>query len=145
MIEAETNDHNRQGQHVVLNRFLKSLMRKAALVQKVTIVDHCHGNLVQVQGLVNRTVDLLAMNVGRPVDSQIAPPVIPQGVTIVAPVNRALTVGQSQRHFAGAVSPTSVSKETAVVCQLTFPVGAGTVVRRSSCRWLGGQRSWTVG
>ena len=94
MVEAKINDHNRQGKRVVLNRVPESLMRKIAPVQKVTIVDYCHGNLVQVQSLVSRTVDLLAMNVGRPVDSQIAPRVIPQGLSIVALVNRALTVGQ---------------------------------------------------
>ena len=80
MVEAETNDHNRQGKRVALNRVPESLQRKTAPIPKVTIVGHCHENLVRVQSLVNHTVDLLAMNVGRPVDSQIAPPVIPQGV-----------------------------------------------------------------
>ena len=50
---------------MALNRVFESLMRKTAPVRKVTIVDHCHGNLVQVQSLVNNTVDILAMNVGR--------------------------------------------------------------------------------
>ena len=48
VIEAETNDHNRQGKRVALNRVLESLVRKTAPVQTVTIVDYCHGNLVQV-------------------------------------------------------------------------------------------------
>ena len=53
------------------------------------------------------------MNVGRQVDSQVAPLVIPQGVSIVVPVNRALTVGQLERQVAGAAFPVSVSKATA--------------------------------
>ena len=73
VIEAETGDHNRQGKLVALNRVPKSLVRKTAPVQTVTIVDYCHGNLVQVQSLVNRTVDLLSVNVCRQVDSQVAP------------------------------------------------------------------------
>ena len=80
MIKAKTNDHNRQGKRVALNHILESLQRKTAPVPKVTIIDHCHENLVQVESLVNRTVDLLTMNVGRLADSQIAPPFIPQGV-----------------------------------------------------------------
>ena len=52
------------------------------------------------------------MNVGRPVDSQIAPPIIPQGVSVVAPVKRALTVGQLQRQVAGAVFPVDISEAT---------------------------------
>ena len=48
MIEAETNDHNRHGKRVALNRVPESLQRKTAPVQDVTIVDYCHGNLVQV-------------------------------------------------------------------------------------------------
>ena len=88
-------------------------MRKAAPVQKLTIVDYFHGSLVRVQSLVNRTVDLLVVNVGRPVDSHVAPPVIPQGVSIVAPINRALTVDQLQRQVAGAAFPVNVSKATA--------------------------------
>ena len=80
MIVAKTNDHKRQGKRVALNRVPELLMRMTAPSQKVTIVDHCHGNLVQVQSLVDYTVDLLARNVGRIVDSQIAPAVLPQGV-----------------------------------------------------------------
>ena len=79
MIEVETKDHNRQGKRVALNRVPESLVKRAP-VRAVTIVDYCHGNLVQVQSLVNRTVNLLAVNVSRPVDSQVAPHVIPQGV-----------------------------------------------------------------
>ena len=113
MIEAETNDHNRQGKRISLNRVLEPLVRKPAPVRTVTIVVYCHGNLVQVKNLVNRTVDLLTVNVGKPVDSQVAPPVIPQGVSIVAPANRALTVGQLRRQNAGDAFPVSVSKATA--------------------------------
>ena len=69
MIEADTHDHNRQRKHMALNRVPESLVRKTALVKKVAIVEYNHGNVVQVQSLVNRTVDLLAVNVGRPVDS----------------------------------------------------------------------------
>ena len=58
MVEAETNDHNRQGKRVALNRVPELLQRKTAPVPQVTIVDHCHENLVQVQSLVYRTVDL---------------------------------------------------------------------------------------
>ena len=53
------------------------------------------------------------VNIGRPVDSQVAPPVIPQGVSIVALVKRALTVGQLQRQVIGAAFPVPVSKATA--------------------------------
>ena len=91
---------------MALNRIPESLVRKIAPVQKVTIVDYCNGNLVQVESLVNRTVDLLAVNVGRPVDSQVAPPVILQGVLIVGPVNRALTVGQFPLAFPRQLPPT---------------------------------------
>ena len=77
MIEAETNDHSRQGKRVALIRVPESLVRRTAPVPEVTIADYCHGNLVQVQSLVNRTVDLLAVSVGKPVDSQVAPRVIP--------------------------------------------------------------------
>ena len=101
-----------QGKRMALNRVPESLMQKTAPVQEVTIVDHCHGNLVQVQSLVNRTVDLLAMNVGRTVDSQIAPPAIQQGVSVVAPVNRVLTVDQLQQQVARAAFPVSVSEAT---------------------------------
>ena len=59
-------------------------------------------------------MDLLAVNVGRLVDSQIAPPAIPQEIWIVAPLKRALTVGQLQQQVAGAASPVSVCKATAV-------------------------------
>ena len=48
MVEARINDHNRQGKRVALNRIPESLVQKTAHVQKVTIVDYCHGNLVQV-------------------------------------------------------------------------------------------------
>ena len=113
MIEVETNDHNRQGKHVALNHVPELLVQKTAPVQKATIVDYCHGNLVHVQSLVNRMVELLVVNVGRPVDSQVAPPVIPQGVSIVSPIKRALTVGQLQRQVARAAFPVSVSKATA--------------------------------
>ena len=57
-------------------------------------------------------VDLLAMNVGRAVDSQIAPQAIPRGVLVVALVNKALKIGQLQRQVAGAAFPVSVSKAT---------------------------------
>ena len=77
MIKAKTNDHNRQGKRVALNRVHDSLVQETALVQTVTTVDLCHGNLVRVQSLLIRTVDLLAVNVCKPVDSQDAPPVIP--------------------------------------------------------------------
>ena len=69
---------------------------------------------MRVLNLVDRTVDLLAMSVGRPVDSQITPPVLPRGVSVVAPVNRVLTVGHLQWQVAGAAFPESVSKATAV-------------------------------
>ena len=59
MVEAETNDHNRHEKRVALNCVPESLPRKTAPVPKVTIFDHCHETLVQVQNLVNRTVDLL--------------------------------------------------------------------------------------
>ena len=65
VIEAETNDHNTQGKPVALNCAPKLLVQRAAPVPEVTIADYCHGNLVQVKSLVNRTVDLLAVNVGR--------------------------------------------------------------------------------
>ena len=110
VIKAEANDHNRQGKRVALNRVPESLVRRTAPVPEVTIADYCHGNLVQVQSLVNRIVDLLAINVGRHVNSQVAPPVIPQGVSTVVPANRALTVGQLQRQVAGATSPRNDSK-----------------------------------
>ena len=48
MVEAETNDHNRQGKRVALNRKPESLVLETAPVQTVTFVDYCHGNLVQV-------------------------------------------------------------------------------------------------
>ena len=75
---------------------------------------------MQVRSLVNLTVDLMAVSIGRPVASQYAPPVIPQGVSIEAPINRALTAGQLQRQVAGAAFIFSVSKATAahvLACQ----------------------------
>ena len=48
MVEAETNDHNRQGKRVALSRMPESLQRKTAPVPKVRIVDHCHENIVRV-------------------------------------------------------------------------------------------------
>ena len=97
---------------MALNSVPESFMRETAPALKVTIVDHCHRNLVQVQILVSRTNDLLALNAGRLVDSHVAPPAIPQGVSIVALVKRALTIGQLQRQAAGAAFPVSVSKAT---------------------------------
>ena len=47
MVEAETNDHNTQGKRVALNRVHELLQQKTAPVPKVTIVDHCHVNLVR--------------------------------------------------------------------------------------------------
>ena len=98
---------------MALNRIPKLLVQQTTPVPEVTIADYSHGNLVQIHSLVNRTVDLLAVNVGRPIDSQVAPPVIPQQISIVVPVNEAPTVGQLQRQVAGAVLPASVSKATA--------------------------------
>ena len=72
---------------------------------EVTRADYSHGNLVQVQSLVKRTVDLLVVNVGRPVDSQVAPQVIPQEVSIIALVKRALKVGLLQRLVVGDAFP----------------------------------------
>ena len=120
VVEAETNDHNRQGKCAALNCVRKLLVQEPAPVRTVTIVDYCHGNLVQVQSLVNRTVDLLAVNVGGLVDSQVAPPVIPQGVFIVAPANRALTIGKLRQQVEVDASPTIVSRTAsahALACQ----------------------------
>ena len=83
-------------------------------MKTVTIVDECHGNLVQVHSIVNRTVDLLTVNANMLFDSQVAPPVKPQGVATVVPAKRALTVGRLQGQIAAATSPTNESRAMAV-------------------------------
>ena len=57
-----------------------------------TVVDRCHDNLLQVQTLVNSTVEMLATNVSQP--QQAAP----------LPAQRALTVGQLHSHILGTDS-----------------------------------------
>ena len=84
-------------------------MRKPTPTTVMTGTDYCHGNLVLVQSLVNRTVDVLAVNVGRPIDAQVAPPVVPQGVPPILPAQKALTVGQLHRQITGTSVPTTVS------------------------------------
>ena len=76
----------------------------------VTIVDQCHGNLVQVQSLVNRTVDKLAINVSIPINTPVAPPFVPQGVLSVEPAKRELIVGQLQHQIAGAEVPAAAAR-----------------------------------
>ena len=64
---------------MALNRIPELLQRKTASVPKVTIVDHWHEILVQVQSLVNCTVDLLAMNVGRQLTHKFHHQLYPRG------------------------------------------------------------------
>ena len=132
MVEAETNDHNRHGKRLALNRIPESLQRKTVRVSKVMIVDHCHENLVQVQSLVNRTVDLLAMSVGRPVDSQIAgaafPVDISEATVVRVPASQAPAAhGEPVRHTKSDPTylPFIDNSERQFPSTGTFPSGSG--------------------
>ena len=54
--KTETVHHNRQGKRVALNRMPESLARMRAAPTSLTVVDGCHSSLVQIQGLVDKTV-----------------------------------------------------------------------------------------